>query len=180
MKTALFDPKTPGFFSLVVVGCLFLSLDARAQDRSPRESRVEARGPRAEPTRSRRLSAAVEEARRGSRATAGRPPSTAAEAGPFGGGGVTAGQTEKDGFTRVAMPAEAGRLEFVTRGGKTAVLVEGNWLTPEQASAPGGTARASGRRRFRPEIGHRTSRCPPHGQRTSSRGPPTSAARATR
>ena len=67
---------------------------------------------------------------------------TAGEPGPFGrSGGVTAGQTEKGGFTRVTMPA-AGWTEFVTRAGKTAVLMDGNWQAPTAQAARGGGAAA--------------------------------------
>src|SRR5438034_851753 len=64
----------------------------------------------------------------------------AGDFGPFGGGGgVTTGQTVKDGYTRVSMPSSGGgRLEFATKGGKAAVMVEGNWQTLEQAAARGG------------------------------------------
>ncbi len=58
--------------------------------------------------------------------------------GPFRSGGPTSGQTEKSGYTRVAMPAADGTLEFVTKGGKTAVLIEENWQTMDQAAAQGG------------------------------------------
>jgi putative heme-binding domain-containing protein len=53
--------------------------------------------------------------------------------GAFGGGPAT-GQVEKDGYLRVAQP----NLEFVTKGGKAAVLLEDNWQTLEQAAARGG------------------------------------------
>ena len=70
--------------------------------------------------------------------------SETAAAGPPGRGGVTTGETEKSGFTRVAISALAGRVEFVTRGGKAAVLVEGNWRVPASprrgSAGPGGLA----------------------------------------
>ena len=52
---------------------------------------------------------------------------------------MTTGQSERGGFTRVAMPSAAGRLEFVTRAGKAAVMMEESWQTPEQAAARGGS-----------------------------------------
>ncbi len=52
-----------------------------------------------------------------------------------GRGRTTTGWIEKGGFTRVAMPGASGGQEFVTRGGKAAVLHEGNWQTLEQATA---------------------------------------------
>ncbi len=52
--------------------------------------------------------------------------------GPFGGGGgATSGWTERGGYTRVNLAASGGP-EFVTRAGKAAVLVDGNWQTLEQ------------------------------------------------
>jgi putative heme-binding domain-containing protein len=63
----------------------------------------------------------------------------AAELGPLGGGGgVTTGRFEKGGYTLVAMPSGAGPIEFATRNGKSAVMVEGSWQTLEQASARSG------------------------------------------
>lgn len=56
-------------------------------------------------------------------------------------GGVT-GWTEKSGYTRVAAIGGPGAREFVTKAGKTAVLVDGNWRKLEPATTPVG--RASG------------------------------------
>jgi putative heme-binding domain-containing protein len=61
------------------------------------------------------------------------------EQGPFGGGnGTTSGWTEKAGYTRVLLAPTQGGREFVTRNGRAAVLVDGNWLTLEQAAARAG------------------------------------------
>ena len=51
--------------------------------------------------------------------------------------GTLTGWTERAGHTRVALPAPGGQ-EFVLRGGKAAVLFEGNWQTLDQATARGG------------------------------------------
>jgi putative heme-binding domain-containing protein len=58
--------------------------------------------------------------------------------GPFsGGGGATIGQRNKEGYLRVTMPQSDGNVEFVTKAGKSAVLVEGNWQMPRQAAPRG-------------------------------------------
>ena len=129
MKTASFDPKTPGFVALALLGCLSLSLAAGVPDDPPREGRD---GPGRLRADAEAKSAASGAARKLAEAPSYRWTTTVAtgDAGPFGGsGGVTTGQSERGGFTRVAMPA-AGRLEFVTRGGKAAVLLAGNWRVP--------------------------------------------------
>ena len=59
--------------------------------------------------------------------------------GPFGGGGATSGQTEREGYTRISASSPGGEpLDFVMRAGKVAVLFEENWLTMDQASQRGG------------------------------------------
>jgi putative heme-binding domain-containing protein len=58
--------------------------------------------------------------------------------GPFGGGGgATIGQCDKNGYVHVAMPLFDGSVEFVTKAGKSAILFEENWQTPQQAAARG-------------------------------------------
>src|SRR5206468_435210 len=135
--TASCNGRTPGLVALALVGCLSQSLAARMQDNSHREGRG---GP--EPSRAvgDEKSALTAAAKKLAEAPSYRWTTTvtAGDLGPFGGGGVTAGQTERGGFTRVAMPSGVGRLEFVTRAGKAAVMLEGNWQTPEQAVARGG------------------------------------------
>jgi putative heme-binding domain-containing protein len=64
--------------------------------------------------------------------------------GPFGGGSVTKGQFEKDGYTWVAS-TDSGAIEFASRNGKAAVAIDGNWMTLEEASARGA---GEGRGRF--------------------------------
>lgn len=56
--------------------------------------------------------------------------------GPFGGGSSTVdGQSERDGYTWVSpKPGSAGR-EFARKGDKAAVVVDGNWMTPDDAAA---------------------------------------------
>ena len=51
--------------------------------------------------------------------------------------GTVTGWTERGGLTRVALPVASGQ-EFVVRGGKAAVLFEGNWQTLDQATARSG------------------------------------------
>jgi len=69
--------------------------------------------------------------------------------GPFGGGsGATTGRIEKEGYTWVASTG-GGALEFATKGGKAAVVLDGNWMTLDEASqretgegrGPGGPSR---------------------------------------
>jgi len=137
MRTVFFDPRTPGLLALALAQCLSLSLAARMQDDAPREGRSGQEQSRADEDERSALSAA---AKKLTEAPSYRWTTTvtAGELGPFSGGGVTAGQTERGGFTHVAMPSDVGRLEFVTRAGKAAVMLEGNWQTPEQAVARGG------------------------------------------
>jgi putative heme-binding domain-containing protein len=66
---------------------------------------------------------------------------TAEGLGPLGDrGGPTTGQSEKDGYTRVVLP----NLEFLTKAGKAAVLIEDNWQTLDQAAARSGGGLGSG------------------------------------
>lgn len=78
---------------------------------------------------------------------------TASDApGPFAGGAATTGQTERDGYTRVALPSADGTLEFVTKGGTTAILFEENWQTMEQAAGRGGGGGFGGPTGFNPGL----------------------------
>jgi putative heme-binding domain-containing protein len=122
MRTALFVPLAPGLVALGFVSCLSASLAA---------------GAKADPK------AAVHDAARKLAAqTSYRWTTKAIFAEPqlsvIGGGGTTDGWTEKGGYTRVALPAALGGQEFVTRAGKAAVFVEGNWQTLQQAAARSG------------------------------------------
>ncbi len=140
MKTARFDMKTPLSIALVLIGSLSLLHAAWGQVKEPGERRglgqleAEAR------------SAASEAARKLALAPSYRWTTTVAtgDASAPGKGRVILGQTEKDGFTRVAIPAESGRLEFVTRAGKTAILLEGNWRAQARVQASAST-RGGGR-----------------------------------
>src|SRR5262245_6428875 len=49
----------------------------------------------------------------------------------FVGGEAATGQSERDGYTSVSQPG----LQFVTKGGKAAILYEDLWMTLEQAAA---------------------------------------------
>ncbi len=69
--------------------------------------------------------------------------------GPFGGGSsATTGQIEKDGYTWVVSTGRSA-LEFAAKGGKAAVLLDGGWMTLDEASqretgedrGPGGPSR---------------------------------------
>jgi hypothetical protein len=62
--------------------------------------------------------------------------------GPFGGNSATSGQVEKDGYTWVSSTSPNSSLEFARKADKTAVLLDGNWMTLDQA-----VARSPGRRR---------------------------------
>ncbi len=54
----------------------------------------------------------------------------------FGGGaGTTLGVTEKDSYSLIISPASNSGLQFVTKQGKAAVLLDENWQTIEQAVA---------------------------------------------
>jgi putative heme-binding domain-containing protein len=55
-----------------------------------------------------------------------------------GRGSTTTGWTERGGYTRVRLPGAGGDRGFVTRGGKAAVLFDGNWQTLDQAGARSG------------------------------------------
>jgi putative heme-binding domain-containing protein len=140
MKTAQLTPKRASLVALALAGCLSVSLslsvvagvrDAPARDDQAGQGQAGAGGS---------AKAAAAEAARKLAEAPGYRWTTAVKAdaiGPFGGGdSITTGRTEKGGFTRVAMPSGAGPLEFVTRRGKAAVMIEGNWMALEQASAP--------------------------------------------
>jgi putative heme-binding domain-containing protein len=61
--------------------------------------------------------------------------------GPFGGGGFTTrGQIENDGYTWVSSTSPNNTLEFASKAGNDAVVVDGNWMTLDQAASrsPGG------------------------------------------
>ena len=129
MKTESFHLATAGFVALALAGCL--SLTCRGQDKPPGGGRDGSVHAQADADAKSVISGAIAKLadapnyRWTTTVAVGEPPS-------FGrGGGVTAGQTEKGGFTRVALPGPD-RPEFVTRGGKTAILLDGNW---QQASA---------------------------------------------
>jgi putative heme-binding domain-containing protein len=56
--------------------------------------------------------------------------------GPQGGGGaMTTGAIDKEGYTQVVVGSGASSFEFVRKGEHVAVLVEGNWMTVAQAEA---------------------------------------------
>src|SRR5262245_44373256 len=56
--------------------------------------------------------------------------------GPFGGSpATTTGQIEKDGYAFVSSTGPQSNLEFARKAGKVAVVLEGNWMTLEQAVA---------------------------------------------
>jgi putative heme-binding domain-containing protein len=137
MKNGSSHLKIPGFVALALVGCL--SLAARGQDEPPGKGRDGS--PHAGDDAGAK-SVILDAVTKLADAPNYRWTTTVAagEPGPIGrGGGVTAGQTEKGGFTRVGMPGP-GRPEFVTRGGKTAILLDGSWqpVTAVQATRGGG------------------------------------------
>ncbi len=103
MKTATFDLKTSLSIALVLFGSLTPSIAAWGQ------AGVDAK------------SAAMEAARKLALEPGYHLTTTlvTGDANVPGRGRVVLGQSEKDGFTRVAIPAETGRLEFVTRGGNS-------------------------------------------------------------
>jgi putative heme-binding domain-containing protein len=117
--------KTTGVLLLALIGCFPAVLRARRQQHPPGDDAKAA------------LTAAV--AKLGASPGYSWTTTVAVDAdGPWGdllGAGITTGQTEQGGFTRVQMPTGSGRLEFVTRNGKAAVVDEGNWMTLEQAAA---------------------------------------------
>src|SRR5439155_22259219 len=56
--------------------------------------------------------------------------------GPFGGGNTTTtGQIEKDGYTWVSPASPNSSVEFARKADKTAVVLDGNWMTMDQAAA---------------------------------------------
>ena len=61
-------------------------------------------------------------------------------AGPFSGTSGVTGQTQKDGYTWVTSTTPGGTLEFARKGEQTAVVLDGSWMTLQQA-----TARSAGR-----------------------------------
>ncbi len=138
MSSAWIDQRIPRIVVVTaLLCCLTLSLAAEIQDDSRREAQGDAGQTLGDVGGKSMISDAVKKL---ADSPSYRWTTTVAtgELGPFGGGGgVTAGQTEKGGFTRVAMPA-AGRPEFVTRGGKTAILLDGNWQVSARQAARGG------------------------------------------
>src|SRR5262245_1242186 len=55
--------------------------------------------------------------------------------GPFGGNASTTGQIEKDGYQWVSSTSPQTSLEFAREADKAAVLLDGNWMTMDQAAA---------------------------------------------
>src|SRR5437773_6728145 len=55
--------------------------------------------------------------------------------GPFGGNASTSGWIEKDGYTWVSSTSPQISFEFARKADKSAVVLEGNWMTMEQAAA---------------------------------------------
>src|SRR5262245_7875084 len=55
--------------------------------------------------------------------------------GPFGGNASTTGRVERDAYTRVSVTSPQTSLEFARKADKAAVLLDGNWMTPDQAAA---------------------------------------------
>lgn len=55
--------------------------------------------------------------------------------GPFGGNASTAGQIEKDGYTWVSSSSPQTSFEFARQADKAAVVLDGNWMTLDQAAA---------------------------------------------
>ncbi len=133
MTTTSPNLKTTGLVALALVGSFFVALGARTQDKPPADeikAALSASLAKLDALPNYRWTTVV----------------SAGETGPRGGsGGVTEGQTERGSFTHVETHSGAGRLEFVTRGGKAAIIVEGNWMTLEQATARGRSAPSSGR-----------------------------------
>src|SRR5262245_30560892 len=56
-------------------------------------------------------------------------------AGTFGGNSSTSGQIEKDGLMWVASTSPQTNFEFARQADKLAVVLDGNWMTLEQAVA---------------------------------------------
>src|SRR5262245_3836936 len=119
MKTAFLTPPRALLVALALAGCSPLPVLAQARDDVDAGART----------------AVLDAARRLAGAPGYRWTTTAAAQGvdPFGQDGVTTGQTEKAGFTRVALPAGAGGLGFVTKSGKVAVLLDGSWRKADRA-----------------------------------------------
>lgn len=67
----------------------------------------------------------------------------ARDSAPFARAGGDSGSTEKGGFTHAAISSATGTREFVTKAGKTAVLVDGNWRKLEPPAAQVGRASAN-------------------------------------
>src|SRR5690349_3773449 len=55
--------------------------------------------------------------------------------GPFGGSALTHGQIEKDGYLWVNPASPQAGFEFARKAGKAAVVLDGNWMTLEEAAA---------------------------------------------
>src|SRR5438128_4607741 len=54
--------------------------------------------------------------------------------GPFGGSASTTGQIENDGYTWVFSTSPQTSFEFARKAGKAAVVLDGNWMTMDQAA----------------------------------------------
>lgn len=65
--------------------------------------------------------------------------------GPFGGDSSTSGQFEKDGYLWVSSTTPRTSTEFARKGNKAAVVLEGNWMTMEQAAERSPADRRRGR-----------------------------------
>jgi putative heme-binding domain-containing protein len=137
MRTGTVVPRAFGLVFLGIVACLSLFLAAAVQRNPARAAAGAEDDPKAAVQAA--IGKLAEQPSYGWTTT-----TVVAEArGAFGrGAGTTTGQTEKGGYTRVTLAQPQGSLEFVTRGGKAAVQVEGNWQTVEQAAARGGGAGA--------------------------------------
>jgi putative heme-binding domain-containing protein len=154
MTTAAFDSRTPGLVSLAVLGFLGLTLAAALPEQPLREGRRGPEQPRSDGDSDGRSALAA-----AAKKLAGAPSYrwtttvTMGDAGATDGSGAVSGETERDGYTRVAMPSGAGRLEFVTRDGKAAVLREGSWQTLDAGVASGARRSAAGpARSFDPAL----------------------------
>ncbi|MDG3008231.1 family 16 glycoside hydrolase [Paludisphaera mucosa] len=129
MMIESFDLKIPAVAALVLVG--FLPISARSQE-APSRADADARLVGSEGVRE------LDEA------SGYRWTTTVAASDSAAPGRNSAGWTRKHGFTRVALSGEPSPLDFVTRGGKSAVLLDGYWRVPSrprsggQAGAPGG------------------------------------------
>src|SRR5688500_11428934 len=65
--------------------------------------------------------------------------------GPLAGGGGSRGQFERDGYLWVASSSPQGSFEFARKADKTALVLDGNWMTVQQASARASGGRGRGR-----------------------------------